>query len=207
MAQPAAEILDRLHGGAIYPRRVERLSTALATALPPSARVLDVGSGDGDIASQIIKRRPDLEIQGIDVLARPASAIPVKLFDGITIPFVDGSFDTVMFVDVLHHTDDPNVLLREAKRVARRTVVIKDHLREGFAADTRLRFMDWVGNARHGVRLPYNYWSRAQWLEGWGRCGLSVESMRETLDLYPWPLSTAFDASLHFIAVLSKGQH
>jgi SAM-dependent methyltransferase len=165
--------------------------------------VLDVGSGDGHIASRIAQQRPDIEIQGIDVLARPTSAIPVKLFDGATIPFAGGSFDSVLFVDVLHHTDDPNVLLREAKRVARSTVVIKDHLREGFGADTRLRFMDWVGNARHGVRLPYNYWSRAQWIEAWERLELSVESMREALELYPWPLSTAFDASLHFVGVLS----
>ncbi len=203
MSHPAADILDRLHGGSIYPRRVERLSAALAPTFGPGARILDVGSGDGHIASRIARHRPDIQIEGIDVLARPSSAIPVKLFDGATIPFGDGSFDSVMFVDVLHHTDDPNVLLREAKRVARCTVVIKDHLREGFAADTRLRFMDWVGNARHGVRLPYNYWSRAQWIDAWGRASLSVESMREALELYPWPLSTAFDASLHFIAVLS----
>jgi SAM-dependent methyltransferase len=202
-SHPASEILGRLHGGSIYPRRVERLSAALAPSFALRARVLDVGSGDGHIASRIAHRRPDIDIQGIDVLARPKSAIPVKLFDGTTIPFADGSFDSVMFVDVLHHTDDPAVLLREARRVARGTVVIKDHLREGFAADATLRLMDWVGNARHGVRLPYNYWSRAQWIAAWTREGLAVESMREALDLYPWPLSSAFDRSLHFVAVLS----
>src|SRR3954468_1814684 len=136
---PASSILDRLHGGSIYPRRVERLSAALAPAFASRAHVLDVGSGDGHIASLIARLRPDIDIQGIDVLARPQSAIPVQLFDGTTIPFADKSFDRVMFVDVLHHTDDPSVLLREARRVARGTVVIKDHLREGFAADSTLR--------------------------------------------------------------------
>ena len=55
-----------------------------------------------------------------------------------------------MFVDVLHHTDDPMVLLREAGRVASGFVLIKDHTQNGILAGRRLRFMDWVGNARHG---------------------------------------------------------
>ena len=67
-----------------------------------------------------MRQRPDLEITGVDVLVRPKNHIPVQLFDGRQLPFPDQSFDAVMFVDVLHHTDDPSVLLREAKRVARK---------------------------------------------------------------------------------------
>lgn len=48
-------------------------------------------------------------------------------------------------------------------RVARRGVVIKDHLREGPLAGPTLRLMDWVGNRGHDVRLPYNYLSRRKW--------------------------------------------
>ncbi len=50
----------------------------------------------------------------------------------------------------------PARLLAEAKRVSRGGIVIKDHFREGVLADATLRFMDWVGNAQHGVVLPYN---------------------------------------------------
>jgi ubiquinone/menaquinone biosynthesis C-methylase UbiE len=50
-----------------------------------------------------------------------------------------------MFVYVLHHTNDPEVLLREAQRVALKAVVLKDHTRNGLLAYTTLRFMDWVG--------------------------------------------------------------
>jgi 2-polyprenyl-3-methyl-5-hydroxy-6-metoxy-1,4-benzoquinol methylase len=39
--------------------------------------------------------------------------------------YTKASFDVVMFVDVLHHTKDPMVLLREARRVARRAIVVK----------------------------------------------------------------------------------
>src|SRR5205085_9858791 len=129
-----------------------------ARLIPQSASTLDVGCGDGQLASEIIRSRPDLSFKGIDVLVRPESAIPVSAFDGAHIPFPDCSFDVVMFSDVLHHTDDPLVLLREAARVARRSIVIKDHLIKGLLARPTLAFMDRVGNRRHGVPLPYNYW-------------------------------------------------
>ena len=67
-----------------------------------------------------------------------------------------------MIVDVLHHAGDPEALLAEAARVAR-TVVVKDHFCDGVAAYPALRFMDWIANAVHGVRLPYNYLSLPQW--------------------------------------------
>ena len=96
-------------------------------------------------------------------MVRPNTHIAVAAFDGMHIPFDDGSVDIVSFVDVLHHTDDPLILLREAARVARRYVLIKDHLRDGLFAAQTLRFMDWVGNYGHDVVLPYNYLRRADW--------------------------------------------
>jgi len=55
--------------------------------------------------------------------------------------------------DVLHHTQDPAVLLREAVRVSRSFVLLKDHLDENILDDVTLRLMDWVGNRPHGVVL------------------------------------------------------
>lgn len=195
-------IVGRLHGRTIYGRRIERIAAKLAPLFPPKARVLDVGCGDGHLAALILEARPDLEIVGIDIMARPRAFIPVQLFDGHTIPFGDASFDAVMFVDVLHHTDDPTELLREARRVSRQVVLIKDHYSDGVGADFTLRLMDWVGNAPHGVRLPYNYWTRAEWTKAWQNEGLATSRITTELGLYPWPLSVFFDRSLHFVAEL-----
>jgi len=106
-----------------------------------------------------------------------------------------------MFVDVLHHTNDPVRLLREAKRVGK-SIVIKDHIRQGRAAGATLRFMDWVGNARHNVALPYNYWSPAQWASAFKTVGLRVVEMRSSLGLYPAPASWIFERDLHFVGRL-----
>ena len=43
---------------------------------------------------------------------------------GAVLPYADGAFDTVMIFEVLEHLPDPASLLREAKRVARRNVLI-----------------------------------------------------------------------------------
>ncbi len=154
---PAMGLLAGLHGALVFNRRTRVLSECLAEMLPAHARVLDVGCGDGLIDHLITQRRPDVSIMGIDLIVRPETHVTVQTFDGTHIPFPDGAFDVVMFVDVLHHTDEPETLLREARRVARHGVVHKDHTRDGVLAGATLRFMDWVGNAPHGIPLPYNY--------------------------------------------------
>lgn len=196
--------LQRIHGDYIFKRRVRVLSRVLSKMIDDGARVLDVGCGDGQLAKLIMEARPDIEIQGIDVLLREQSYIPVTLFDGLTIPHANESFDVVMFVDVLHHMPAPDILLREAVRITRNSIVIKDHLLEGMFAEETLRFMDWVGNARHGVVLPYNFWNRKRWLEVFGELQLEVQAWIKDLHLYPRPASLLFDRSLHFVARLGK---
>lgn len=191
--------LTRLHAKAVFGRRVRVLAAHIAGLLPARARVLDVGCGDGSVAALVMQARPDVTVTGIDVLVRPSTRIPVESFDGSHVPFDDGAFDAVTFVDVLHHTLDPTVLLREARRVAKQAVVIKDHLADGFLAWPTLRFMDWVGNAGHGVALPYNYWTSDRWSAGFREVGLRVDAEIHDLGLYPPPASWLFDRSLHAV--------
>jgi len=163
---------------------------------------LDVGCGDGQLAWLIMQTRPDVKIQGIDILVRTETKIDVAPFDGNVIPYPNCSFDLVIFSDVLHHTIDPLILLREAARVARKAIILKDHLCNGLLAGPTLRFMDQVGNARHGVALPYNYWSRQKWLDAFGNLGLSISTWKEDLKLYPAWADLIFGRSLHFVAKL-----
>ena len=192
--------IARVHGGYIAGRRVQVLARHLADLLPRDASVLDVGCGDGSLAKLIGDRRPDVQMRGIDVLVRDQTAIPVEPFDGSHFPAADGSYDVVMFVDVLHHTEDAHILLKEARRVARRNIVLKDHTRDGLLAGPTLRFMDGVGNARFGVALPYNYWTRDQWQTAFRDLHVEVELWQSRLGLYPSWANWLFGRSLHFIA-------
>ena len=110
-------------------------------------------------------------------------------FDGNTIPWPDRHFDVALIVDVLHHTDDPVRVMAEARRVTKRGIVVKDHFRDGLLADGTLRFMDWFGNAAHGVRLPYNYLSNAEWRKAWTALGSRVDGLVDRLGLYPAPFT------------------
>lgn len=193
-----------LHEKLVFNRRVEVLADCFAQLAPRSARVVDVGCGDGLVAAVLQRRRPDLIISGIDVLPRSHTHIPVEMFDGSRIPFDDQSFDVVLFSDVLHHTADPAILLCEARRVAKDSVLIKDHNRNGLLAGARLRLMDWVGNARFGVALPYNYWTERQWHDAWREIGLYSEHLITNLGLYPSPADWIFGAKLHFAVRLKK---
>lgn len=204
MTKTGSGVMGVLHDRLVHTRRVEILASWLAQLVPTDSRILDVGCGDGLLSVILCSKRPDLRLQGIDSRPREHTHIPVTLFNGFKIPFDKDSFDAVLFADVLHHTDDPEVLLREARRVTRRWVLLKDHFLEGFAAIQRLRFMDWVGNARFGVALPYNYWTENQWQHSWRKIGLWPEEVITRLGLYPGPANWIFGARLHFMARLRK---
>jgi SAM-dependent methyltransferase len=195
-------MLGATHQHLVYGRRIRVLTQHVAELLPRNASVLDVGSGDGLLARRVMELRPDVSIRGVDVLARPTSHIPVEMFDGERLPFPDRSFDAVMMVDVLHHARAQDALLQEMARVTRGVVLIKDHLVQGWFAHPTLRFMDWVGNVRHGVALPYSYWTRTRWDDAFAAARLRVTHWRDALGLYPFPASLLFDRHLHFVSVL-----
>ncbi len=197
-------VLEAIHEHRMLNRRVHRLASLLSEVLPSQGSCLDVGCGDGQVAKLIMERLPGLHVEGIDTLARDECCIPVAQYDGVTIPHPDSSFDVVLLVDVVHHADHPERLLRECSRVARNAVVIKDHQLEGLLAGPTLRFMDGVGNRRFSVESPFNFWPRGRWAQVWQDLSLSVGELRTELHIYPWYCTWLFDRQLHFIVRLDK---
>jgi SAM-dependent methyltransferase len=186
-----------------FNRRVYVLSRHLASAIPSRGTVLDIGAGDGQIAKALMRLRPDLKVEGVDIVPRRRTLIPVAPYDGTALPYADKSVDYVTIVDFLHYTADPSATLLEAARVARAGIVIKDHLREGAFAGPTLAFMDWFGNFGDGVPMPYGFLTRREWQGEFFRSRLQVVSMTEKLDLYLPPARWLFDRSLHFVAYLT----
>jgi SAM-dependent methyltransferase len=200
-------LLEHLHEAYICGRRARRLSEILSPLIPSGCSLLDVGCGDGKLARILLEQRSDLKIEGVDVHVRDRTWLPVKHFDGTNLPYPDGSLDGVMLIDVLHHIRDPLPLLQEALRVSRRLLLVKDHVLEGTLAAARLRFMDGVGNARHGVSLPYSYLTAEKWAALRAALNIHVAVELEDLHLYPWPIDYVFGGSLHFAALWERGSH
>ena len=194
------KLVDKIHSDYVHGRRVEKLSQYLGELIPLNARVLDVGCGDGLLAHLIANERPDIKINGVDVLIREKTYFTIDKFDGRTLPYADNAFEVVMFTDVLHHTDDPMILLKEAKRVSSNSIVLKDHTQDGFLDGPTLRFMDYIGNAKHGVSLPYNYWTEKQWHDAITELDLKIDKWKHNLKLYNSFANFFFGRKLHFVA-------
>jgi len=196
--------IEQVHDSYVLGRRVRILAGWLAKKLPQGVRVLDVGCGDGRLAYALLAVRPDLRLQGVDIAPRAGSSIPVRPFDGRVLPFPAKSFEAVLIVDVLHHAEDPAALLREVARVSSQLILIKDHTCDRLGSLPILRFMDWVGNVRHGVPLRYRYWKSQQWRQVLNALGLHIESWDSDLGLYPPPASWLFGGSLQFLAQIGS---
>lgn len=196
-------ITKRFHDKIVYTRRMSRLSELICEILKGECGdILDVGCGDGRIDRIIMDCCDNLSIKGIDVLVREQTYISVTEYNGENIPFSDNSVDYVMLIDVLHHTDEPAKVLSECCRVARKHIIIKDHILHGLLSYVKLRIMDFVGNAHYGVRLPYNYIKETQWEQMFRDNQLQKKSYMSDLHLYTGIFHLLFDCNLHFIACL-----
>jgi SAM-dependent methyltransferase len=198
------ELVGKAHGQFVHKRRVAVLGRCLAAMVPAATSLLDVGCGDGTIAKIVEQSAHGMTVSGAEFLPRVDCAIPCFGFDGVHLPYPDQSFDGCMFVDVLHHSRDALAILRDAARVSRSFILIKDHLAENSLDHQTLRFMDWVGNRPHGVELPYNYLSNEEWQKLYRAAGLAEVNVNREIPIYSVPFSWVFGRKLHFIALLRK---
>ncbi len=98
-------------------------------------RFLDLGCGSG-IISREFEKKFGLDLVGVDIIDNRIIPIKFQLYDGKTLPFDDGGFDTVLISYVLHHANEPVRLLKEAKRVLKaggRIIVFEDLYQGSFA--------------------------------------------------------------------------
>ncbi len=191
-------IAVNIHRHLIMNRRVSRLAQAINAILPDETKtLLDVGAGSGEMAIAVGRLRDNLVVEGVDVFIRPNVQIPVKAYDGYTLPFENNAFDVVMLIDVLHHCDDPEIVLKECKRVSRHYILIKDHIADSHYDTLILRLMDWIGNRAHGVQLPFKYFSTAAWEALFSALGLKKSRSYDDLALYPKPINWLFGGTLH----------
>lgn len=168
--------------------RARRLPSFLAPHIPKGGHVLDIGSGNGHIASRMGADGGAASVCGVDVLLQPDPQIPTTAFDGEHLPHADNTFDLVTLIDVLHHTKHPERLLAEAVRVSRCRVLIKDH--DWVTALDRwiLALSDYIGNKPYGVALPYTFLRMEDWAALFDRLALKAVAT-EQFRYAPYDLS------------------
>ncbi len=143
------------------------------------------------MAELIAKTRP-VRITPLDVVDHNATTLPLQLYDGKTIPFADDAFDVGLVSFVLHHAQEPDVLLKESRRVAMRLIIVEDTPVRSFDIKA-WRFWDNLMNHAHhpDVAVAHEAKSNAEWQAFFEARGLRVvyqktfRTMLPVLKTYP----------------------
>jgi ubiquinone/menaquinone biosynthesis C-methylase UbiE len=94
----------------------------LALAGAPGSRLADIGGGTGNYALALAEEgwKPVVADRSAAMLERAADkGLDTVCADAGRLPFADESFDAAMLVSMLHHVDEPELALAEARRVLR----------------------------------------------------------------------------------------
>lgn len=139
-----------------------------------SVKVLDIGCSCGRLAKEINKLSPKIEFEGVDTYIQPETHIKVTQYDGISIPHESSSFNLVTIVDVLHHAEDLEQVVKEASRVSNKYILIKDHFYENELEFRLLKYADYFGNKPYNIDLQYKYLKLSEWEEIFEKNNLKV---------------------------------
>ncbi len=113
-----------------YEKAAERMCQECKEFIKKGSRILDLGCGSG-IVGNTFQNFFKAEVMGVDITDRRVLPIPFKTIDGKSLPFQDNNFDAVLISYVLHHSQDPMLLLKEAKRVTRDKILVYEDLPDG----------------------------------------------------------------------------
>jgi SAM-dependent methyltransferase len=149
------------------------------------SRVLDLGAGEGYVGPLLAARRDGFACS-CDVGAFRRAPGPYVVYDGARLPFRDGAFDTTMLLLTLHHCDDPEGVLDEARRVTRRRIIVTESVARNRLDRFWLDLLDGRVNARrHGgaMNAPRGFRTPDGWRALFAARGLRLVAMRW---LGPW---------------------
>ena len=173
MHQHGLRFWDRVFG---WRRRAEARATLRHARqfFTPGTTALDIGCGIG-YALDILENEFDCLAYGCDVVEPPVDIERFALFDGRTLPYEDKSFDVAILIFVLHHADDPSVLLREASRVARRAVVVVEDTPNSGVEHRWGRMHVHSFKTRHGIPWHGRVRDDREWRQIFQFMGMAVQ--------------------------------
>ena len=143
--------------------RASAILASFASAIQPRSRILDIGAGKGLLAQAMV-RQFNARVTMVDVASYNQSDLPLTVCDSRALAFASDSFNYAILSFVLHHTCNPDAILREALRVAREVIVIENDVR-GAARQWLTRVIDSYPALRHGTPPCYMAQPRDAWIK------------------------------------------
>jgi len=153
--------------------------------------ILDVGCGEGFLLNEI-SNITEAKLVGIDNSLSALSYagekyrnIEFKKADILNLPYDDNSFDVLLALEILEHLKNPDLALKELRRVTKKYCIISvpDEPKFQYASLMSLKYLDRIG--KHPEHL--HFWNRrsiGELVSGY----FENFSCRKT---FPWLLVTA----------------
>ena len=159
--------------------RSNRIFGYIAPFIGTGDSVLDLGCGDGKVGELVaVNRKSDVVL--MDVVDYNKTSLPLVLYGGTRIDCPDRSFDHVLLLTVLHHSDDPVAVMEEALRVAGKSVIIIESVYFNGPHKQLNKFFDWFYNRvlnNPEINVPFNFLTPTAWIKLFERMGGKVMHM------------------------------
>ena len=105
--------------------RAQKIINSIENILVKNCSIIDIGAGACNVCEILLSENHKVIPLDIKDLSFTDSVKPI-IYDGATIPFNDNEFDIALLLTVLHHTQKPEEIIKEAKRVATKIIIIED---------------------------------------------------------------------------------
>lgn len=138
-------------------------------------KVLDLGCGSGIVAKQIEKTFKT-KVEGLDIVDMRVVDVSLKIYDGEDLSFIsDNEFDVILISYVLHHTGDLESILKQARRITKKHIIVYEDLNEGFLGKIycyfhgRLYDLFFLKNS-----IPAKFYNEQEWNNIFKKLGLKL---------------------------------
>jgi len=178
--------------------RAHRIERSVKEHVSASKSILDCGGGDM-LISNLIEERSDVKAFGADVVVAKQAHPRFCVCSGEKLAFQDKSFDMVALIFVLHHTNNPEVVIEECARVSKKHILILEDIFANQLEKKMLKLFDYAGNylIHKGMNFPYNFKSIAEWHAVFESKGLNLVKSKP---IYP----NNFQLTRHRMFLLEK---
>ena len=143
--------------------------------LSPKDKILDIGTGPGSVC--LLLQQTGYHVTPIDVEDQTFSEdVDPQIYDGNKLPYKDNSIDTALILTVLHHTSDPVQVLSEAKRVAKKIIIIED-----IYSNPIQKYLTYIVDSIVNLEFrdhPHSNKSDKEWKHTFANLGLNLNEAR-----------------------------
>jgi ubiquinone/menaquinone biosynthesis C-methylase UbiE len=128
-------------------------------------KTLKIGNGFGYLSELVRPLTKELTVLDIQTYPLTINKDAVQIYDGLTIPYPNKSFDTTIIVFTLHHIPQSKEYFQEIMRVTKKRIIILEETYDNIFQKLHLYYRDWIVNkkAEQSCNLYWkSYFSRQE---------------------------------------------